>query len=219
MLISLALVICLYETSLLVSICRNELETWSVIFIIFPLAPHPGCDPKSSQIIPVHIIYGNEDHGIWSNQFISVTQSCLILCNPMNRSTQGLPVHHQLLHTAQTNSCPSSWWCHPTISFFAIPFSCLQSFPASGYFPVSLFFSSGGQSIGVSASASALPMNIQDWFPLGMTGLISLQSSGLSRVFSNTTVQKASILQCSVFFMVQFVNPYMTTGKTIALTR
>ena len=82
-----------------------------------------------------------------------------------------------------------------------------------------VFFSSGGQSIGVSASASALPMNIQDWFPLGLTGLIFLQSSRLSRVFSNTTVQKASILQCSVFFMVQFLNPYMTTGKTIALSR
>ena len=103
MLISLALVICLYETSLLVSICRNELETWSVIFIIFPLAPHPGCDPKSSQIIPVHIIYGNEDHGIWSNQFISVTQSCLILCDPRDCSTPGLPVHHQILKFTQTH--------------------------------------------------------------------------------------------------------------------
>ena len=92
---------------------------------------------------------------------------------------------------AWSNSCPSSWWCHPTISSSVIPFSyCLQSFPASGSFPRSQFFSSGGQSIGVLASESILPMNIQDWFPLGLTGLISLQSRGLSRVFSNTTVQK-----------------------------
>ena len=79
---------------------------------------------------------------------------------------------------ACSNSCPSSWWCHPTISFSVTPFSsCLQSFPASGSFPVSQFFASGGQSIGVSASASVLPMSIQGWFPLGLTGLISLLSS------------------------------------------
>ena len=90
-----------------------------------------------------------------------------------------------------SDSCPSSWWCHPTISSSVIPFSsCLQSFPASGSFPMSQFFSWGGQSIGVSASASILPMNIQDWSPLGWTDWISLQSKGLSRVFSNTTVQK-----------------------------
>ena len=90
---------------------------------------------------------------------------------------------------ACSNSCPLSQWCHLTISSSAIPFSsCLQSFPASGSFPRSQFFTSGGQSIGVSASA--LPINIQDWFPSGWTGWISLQSKGLSRVFSNTTVQK-----------------------------
>ena len=90
-----------------------------------------------------------------------------------------------------SNSSPLSWWCHPTISSFFIPFSsCLQSFPASGSFHMSQFFTSGGQSTGVSASASDLPMNIQDWFPLGWTGWISLQSNGFSRVFSNTTVQK-----------------------------
>ena len=92
---------------------------------------------------------------------------------------------------ACSNSCASSWWCHPTISSSVIPFfSCLQSFPASGSFPLSQFFASGGQSIGVSASASVIPMHIQDWFPLGWTGLISLLSKGLSRVFSNTTVWK-----------------------------
>ena len=89
---------------------------------------------------------------------------------------------------AYSNSCPSSWWCHPTISSSAVPFSAhLQFFPASGSFPMSQFFTSDGQSIG--ASASVLPMNIQNWFNLGLTGLI-LQSKGLSRVFSNTTVQK-----------------------------
>ena len=90
-----------------------------------------------------------------------------------------------------SNSYPLSWWWHPTISSSVVPFSSrLQSFPALGSFPMSQFFASGGQIIGVSASASVLPMNIQDWFPLGWTGWISLQSKGLSRVFSNTTVQK-----------------------------
>ena len=90
---------------------------------------------------------------------------------------------------AYPNSCPLSWWCHPTISSSVVPFSsCLQSFPASGSFPVSQFFASDGQSTG--ALASVLPMNTQGWSPLGWTGWISLQSKGLSRVFSNTTVQK-----------------------------
>ena len=90
-----------------------------------------------------------------------------------------------------SNSYPLSQWYHPTISSSVVPFSsCLQSFPASGSFPMSPFFTSGGQSIGVSDSASVLPKNTQDWFPLGWTGWVSLQSKGLSRVFSNTTVQK-----------------------------
>ena len=89
------------------------------------------------------------------------------------------------------NSCPSSWWCHPAISSSGVPFSfCPQSLPASGSFPMSQLFAWGGQSIGVSASASFLPMNTQDWSPLGWTGWISLQSKGLSRVLSSTTVQK-----------------------------
>ena len=101
----------------------------------------------------------------------------------MDCNTPGLPVHHH------SNSCLLSQWCHPTISSSVILFSShLQSFPASGSFQMSQFFTSGGQSIGVSVSASVLPMNIQDWFPLGWTGWISLQSKGLSRVFSNTTV-------------------------------
>ena len=90
-----------------------------------------------------------------------------------------------------SNSCPLSWWCHPTISSSVVPYSsCLQSFPASGSFPVSQLFASGGQSTGASASASVLLMNIQGWFPLGLTGFISLLSKGLSRVFFRTIVQK-----------------------------
>ena len=92
---------------------------------------------------------------------------------------------------AYSNSCPSSWWCHPAISSSVIPFSsCPQPLPASGSFPMSQLFTWGGQSTVVSASASVLPMNTQDWSPLGWTGWISLQSKGLSRVFANTTVQK-----------------------------
>ena len=92
---------------------------------------------------------------------------------------------------ACSNSCPLNQWCHPTISSSVVPFSsCLQSFPASGSFQMSQLFTSGGQNIGVSASASVLPMNTQDWSALGWSGWISLQSKGLSRVFSNTTVQK-----------------------------
>ena len=100
--------------------------------------------------------------------------------------------HARLLCPSPTpNSCPSIWWCHPTISSFVTPFfSCLQSFPGSGSFPMSQFFASGDQSIGASVSKSVLPMNIQNWFPLGLTGLISLHFKGPSRVFSNTTVQK-----------------------------
>ena len=126
---------------------------------------------------------------LWCFQFSSVAQSCLTLWP------------HELQHArppcpwptpgTYSNSCPLSWGWHPTISSSVVPFSsCLQSFPASGSFPVSQFFASGGQSIGVSASVSVLPMNIQNWSPLGWTGWLSLQSKELSRVFSNTTVQK-----------------------------
>ena len=100
---------------------------------------------------------------------------------------------------ACSNSCPSGRWYHPIISSSAVPFSsCLQYFPASGSFPMSQFFTSGGQSIGVSASVSVLPMNIQDWFPLGLTGLIYLQSWRLSRVFSNTKVQKHQFFSAQI---------------------
>ena len=117
---------------------------------------------------------------------------------------------------AYSNSCPLSQWCHSNISSSVVAFSShLQSFPESGCFPMNQFFPSGGQSIGVSALASVLPMNIQDWFPLGLTGLISLESKGLWRVFSNTTVQKHQFFGAlyKAFFIVQPSHPYMTTGK------
>ena len=134
----------------------------------------------------------------------------------MDCSMPGLSVHHQLPRV-YSNSCPLSRRCIPTISS-VVPFSsCLQSFPASGSFQICQFFPSGGQSIGVSASASVLPMNIQDWFPLGWTGWISLPSKGLSRVFFNTTVQKHQFFSTQLSLWSN--SPYMTTGKTIALTR
>ena len=118
-----------------------------------------------------------------------------------------------------SDSCPLSRWCHLTILFFAAHFSfCLLFSPTSGSFPMSQLFASGGQNSGTSISASVLPMNIQGWFPLWLTGLISLQSMGLSRV-SPTPQFKESILWHSAFFMVQLSHLYMTTGKTIALTR
>ena len=118
---------------------------------------------------------------------------------------------------AYPNSCPLSWWCHPSISFSVIPFSsCPQTFKASGSFQMSELFAWGGQSIGVSASV--LPMITQDWSLLGWTGWISLQSKGLSRV-PNTTVSKAWIFWYMAIFISQHSHPYMTTGKTIALTR
>ena len=116
------------------------------------------------------------------------------------------------------NPCPSSRWCHLNNLSLVVPFSCLQSFPASGSFPMSHFFTSGGQSIGVSASTSVFLMNIQDWFPLRLTGLISLQSKGLSRVFSSITVQKHQFLGAQPSLWSNS-HPYMTAGKTTALTR
>ena len=130
-------------------------------------------------------ILWNDHQNKSSYNCCSVTQLCLTLWDPMDCSMPGFPVLHHLLELAQTQV----HWVGdaPTISSSVVPFSsCLQSFPTSGSFLMSWLFASGGQSIGVSTSASVLPMNIQDWFPLGLTGLISLQSKGLSGVFSNT---------------------------------
>ena len=130
-------------------------------------------------------------------QFSSVTQSRPTLCHPWTAACQA----SQSITSSQScsNSCPSSRWCPPTISSSVVPFSsCLQSCPTSGSFLMSQFFTSGGQSIGASASASVLLMNIQDWFSLGLIGLISLQSKGFSRVFSKTTVQKHQFLSAQL---------------------
>ena len=124
------------------------------------------------------------------NQFISVTQLCPTLCDPMNGSMSGFPVHYQLLEPAQTHVHRVGDAIQPSHPLSSPSSLCLQSFPALQPFQMSQFFTSGGQNIGVSASASVLPMNTQDWSPLGWTGWISLLSKGLSRVFSNTTVQK-----------------------------
>ena len=119
-----------------------------------------------------------------SQSVSSVAQLCPTLCDPMNHAKPPCPSPSPRVYP---NWCPLSQWCHSTISSSVVPFSsCLQSFPASGSFPMSQFFTSGGQRTGVSGLTSVLPMNIQDWFPLGWTGWISLQSQGLSRVFSNT---------------------------------
>ena len=124
-----------------------------------------------------------------SVQFSSVAQSCPTL--RLHESQHARPPCPSPAPRVHSNSCPSSWWCHPAISSSVVPFSsCPQSLPASDSFPMSQLFASGGQSIGVSASASVLPMNTQGWSPLEWTGWISLQSKGLSRVISSTTVQK-----------------------------
>ena len=122
--------------------------------------------------------------------FSSVAQSCPTLCDPVDRSTPGLPVHHQLPEFIQTRIHRVGDAIQPSHSLSPPPTSRLQCFPTSGSFPMSQLFESGGQSIGGLALASVLPVNIQDWLPLGWTGWISSQSKGLSRVFSNTTVKK-----------------------------
>ena len=137
--------------------------------------------------------------------------SCIQLCDSMNCSMPHFVILHHLLELAQTHV----HWVSDAIqtSHPVLPFSCLQSFPASGSFLISQLFASGGQRTGVSVLAAVLPMNIQDWFPLGWTIWISLQSKGLLQHHSS----KASILWCSAFFTVQLSHPYMTTGKNHTL--
>ena len=140
--------------------------------------------------------------------FSSVQFSCSVVSESLrpHEPQHARPLCPSPAPGVHPNPCPLSRWCHPTISSSVFPFSsCPQSFPASGSFPMSQFFASGGQRIGISVSASVLPMNIQDWFPLGLTGLISLLSKWLSRVFSNTTVQKHQ------FFGAQLYCPTLTS--------
>ena len=158
----------------------------------------------------------SEGTKVWGCQFLSLQFSCSVVSDSL--------WPHELQHArppcpsptpgVYSNPCPSSQWCHPAISSSVIPFSsCPQFLPASGSFPMSQLFTSGGQSIGVSASASVLPMNTQDWSPLGWTSWISLQSKGLSKVFSNTTTVQSINFSVLSFFTVQLSHPYMTTGK------
>ena len=148
----------------------------------------------------------------------SVARSCSTHCNPMDCSTPGFPVHHQLPELIQTHGhwvSDAIQLSHPSV----VPFSHLQSFSASESFQKCQFFASGGQSIGVSSSASVLPINIQDWFPLGWTSWILLEVQGTLKSLLQHPNSKASILQHLTFFIVQLSHPYMTTGKIIALTR
>ena len=167
---------------------HGTLQAKILEWVVMP-SSRGSCRPRDRTLLLVCLMN-------WFNsvQFSSVTQSWPTLWPhglqharpPCPSATPGV----------YSNSCPLSRWCHPTISPSVVPFSsCTQFFPASGSFPMSQFFTSGGQSIGVSASTSILPKNTQDWFPLGGTGWISLQSKGFSRVCSNTTRQKH---QCSV---------------------
>ena len=155
----------------------NVFPLWMVVMwtVLFSLSTYSnwGWDGKGKEVVIAQV------------QFSSVAQSSSLRTHEPQHTRPPCPSPSPGVHP---NYCPSSRWCHPVISSSVVPFSSLlPSFPASGSFEMSLFFASGGQSTGVSASASVLPMNIQDWFPL--TGLISFQSKGLSRVFSNTTVQ------------------------------
>ena len=152
------------------------------------------------------------------------TPSVQFSCSVMSDSLRSHGLQHirppcpSPIPRVYSNSCPLSQWSHPTISSSVVPFSSsLQSFPASRSFLMSQLFTSGGQIIRASASASVVPMNIQGWFPLGLTGWLSLQSKGLSRVCSSITIWK-SVPQCSASFMAQLSHTYMTIGKNIALT-
>ena len=159
-----------------------------------------GCFQLDKYLLHLHstqmsVIFLHTGLRFQLHQFSSVAQSCPVICDPVDWSTPGIPVHHQLLKKITpedySNSCPSSQRCPSTISSSVGHFSShLRSFPASGPFTMSPLFTSGDWSIGVSASASVLPMNIQDWFSLGWIAWISLQSKGLSSIFSNNTVQK-----------------------------
>ena len=159
---------------------------------------------------------------------VSSVTSCATLCHPMDCMQHTRLPCPSPTPGAYSNSCPLSRWCYPAISPSVVPFSsCPQSVSASESFPMSQLFVWGGQSIGVSASVSILPMNTQDWSPLGWTGWISFRMDWLDLLAVQGTLtsllqhhsSKASILRCSAFFIVQLSHSYMTTGKTIALTR
>ena len=168
----------------LTQFCSKVLTSFIYLFRIYSIKYVSGPAFHTVQVLTHFSIIKS-----LSVKFSSVAQSCLTLRPHGLQHTR--PPGPSSTPEAYSNSRPLSWWCHPAISSSVVPFSfCPQSLPASGYFPMSQFFTWGGQSIGVSALSSVLPKNTQDWSPLGCTGWISLQSKGLSRVFSNTTVQK-----------------------------
>ena len=163
---------------------EKQWKQWQTIFFGLQFTADGDC----SHEIKRHLLLGRK-------AMINLTSafSCSVMSDSLwpHGLQQSRPPCPSPTPRAYPNSCPLSGWCHPSITSSVVPFSsCLQSFPASGSFPITQFFPSDSQSIGVSASASIFPMNIQDWFSLGWTGWIFLQSKGLSRVFFNTTVQK-----------------------------
>ena len=194
------------ETSLLIVSIFTVL--WFLLLDPFPRIPHVAVSLSS---LPSPFL---------SDWFSSVhSLSRVDLCDPMNHSMPSLPVRHQLPEFTQTHVHQIGRWCHPAISSSVVPFSSYpQSLPASESFPVSQLFTWGDQSTGVSALASFLPKKSQGWSPLQWTGWISLQTKGLSRVFSNTIVQQHQYFGAQLSSQ-SFSHPYMTTGKTIALTR
>ena len=154
-----------------------------------------------------HVTLITDGHDLSRNSLVQFNHSVVSNSLRPNGLKHARPPCPSPTPGAYSNSCPLSRWCHPTVSSSVIPFSsCLQSFPAIGSFPMSQFFTLGGQSIGVSASTSVLPMNIQDWFLLGWTGWISLLSKGLLSHLQHQN-SKVSILGCSAFFMVQLSYP------------
>ena len=175
------------------------------------------CDPMDCSLqAPPSMGFSRQEY--WSGfSSVQFSRSVLSDCDPMNCSTPGLPVHHQLPESTQTHVHWVGDAIQPSHPLSSPSPPAPQSLLASGSFPVSQLFASGGQSIGVSASASVLPMNTQDWSPLGWTSWISLQSKGLKSLLQHHS-SKASTFRCSAFFTVQLLHPYMTTGKTTALT-
>ena len=212
------LILCHLDCSPSVSYIHGILHTRILECVVIPFSrasswPRDQSLPHWRQI-PYHVSY--QGSPMWGFSSVQSLSHVRLFANTwIANSRPSWPSPTPGVHS---KSRPSSWWCHTAISSSVVPFSsCPQSLPASEYFPMSQHFAWGGQSTGVSASASFLLKKSQGWSALEWTGWISLQSKGFSRVFSNTT--KASILRRSAFFTVQLSHPYMATGKTIALTR
>ena len=194
-------------------------KEWQTTSVFLPWEPHEQYEKEVTEHWKMNS----------PGQFSSVQFSCSVVSDSLrpHESQHARPPSPSPTPRVHPNPCPLSQWCHPAISFSVVPFSsCPQSFPASRSFQISQLFASGGQSVGVSASTSVLPMNTQDWSPLGWTGWISLQSKGVLRVFSNTTVQKHQFFSAQLssqsnshIHTVQLSYQYMTTGKTKVLTR